>query len=224
MVEKILRKSKVHEGVIFFLVLTLGLGLVYRLFNNGFINRSTIAFISATFLFAFLLSSAVKIAYQWEIAIVFRLGKFYALRGPGPFFVIPLVDTVPYWIDTRMITTTLKAEKILTKDRVPVNADALLCWKVVDPMMATLNVVDYTNAIEATSKATLRAVIGKTMLFEMMEGNEKISKELQRMIEGKAEAWGLKIISVEIKDVLIAPVTARHIVDGRRVQQKEVHH
>ena len=116
------------------------------------------------FLLAAIVSRSVKIAAPWDRAVVLRLGRFRALRGPGLFLMIPIVDTVAYWLDTRAITTTFKAEKTLTKDTVPVDVDAVLFWKVIDPEKAALAVADYVSAISWASQTALRDIIGKTML------------------------------------------------------------
>jgi len=152
---------------------------------------------------AALLAAAIKIASQWERAVVLRLGRFRALNGPGLFFIIPIVDVIPYWIDIRVITTTFKAEKTLTKDTVPVDVDAVLFWKVFDPQRAALDVEDYRSAIAWASQTALRDVIGKTMLSDMLEGRDKISSLLQKIIDERTEPWGINVISVEVKDVLI---------------------
>ena len=96
----------------------------------------------ATIIIASFVSSSIKIADQWEKAVVLRLGHFRSLNGPGLFFIIPIIDAIPYWIDTRVITMTFKAEKTLTKDTVPVDVDAVLFWKVINPKMAALEVAD----------------------------------------------------------------------------------
>jgi regulator of protease activity HflC (stomatin/prohibitin superfamily) len=135
--------------------------------------------------------------------VILRLGKFHSLKGPGLFFLIPIIDSIPYWIDTRVITTGFKAEKTLTKDTVPVDVDAVLFWKVVDPKKAALDVADYQAAISWASQTALRDVIGKTMLCDMLEGRDKISSVLQKIIDERTEPWGITVISVEVKDVLI---------------------
>ena len=135
--------------------------------------------------------------------MILRLGHFHALKGPGLFFIIPVIDAIPYWIDTRVITTGFKAEKTLTKDTVPVDVDAVLFWKVVDPKKAALDVADYQSAISWASQTALRDVIGKTMLSDMLEGRDKISNLLQKIIDERTEPWGINVISVEVKDVLI---------------------
>ena len=152
---------------------------------------------------ALVVASATKVARQWERAVVLRLGKFERLRGPGLFFIIPIIDVIAYWIDIRVITTSFKAEKTLTKDTVPVDVDAVLFWKVVDAERAALDVEDYRNAISWASQTALRDVIGKTMLADMLEGRGKISHELARIIEERSRPWGVDVISVELKDVLI---------------------
>ena len=152
---------------------------------------------------ALTLLSAIKVANEWERLVVLRLGKFLALKGPGLVFIIPIIDTIPYWIDTRVITASFQAEKTLTKDTVPVDVNAVLFWKVVDPKKAALDVADYKSAISWASQTALRDVIGKTMLSDMLEGREKISKDLQKIIDERTESWGINVISVEVKDVLI---------------------
>ena len=102
-----------------------------------------------------------------------------------------------------MIASSFKAERTLTKDTVPVNVDAVLFWKVVDPIKAALGVADYQSAISWAAQTALRDVIGKTILSDMLEGREKISTELQKIIDTRTEPWGINVISVEVKDVLI---------------------
>jgi len=155
------------------------------------------------FAIACLVYSSVQIADQWDKAVVLRLGKFQGLRGPGLFLIIPFIDAIVYWIDTRVLTTSFKAEKTLTKDTVPVDVVAVLFWKVLDPEKAALNVADYQSAINWASQTALRDVIGKTLLSDMLEGRDKISALLQKIIDERTEPWGINVISVEVKDVLI---------------------
>jgi regulator of protease activity HflC (stomatin/prohibitin superfamily) len=161
--------------------------------------------LGGAFAIALVVSSAIQVADQWSKAVVLRLGKFRSLQGPGLFLIIPLIDTIPYWIDTRVLTSSFKAEKTLTKDTVPVDVDAVLFWKIVDPQKAALDVADYQSAISWASQTALRDVIGKTMLSDMLEGRDKISGVLQKIIDERTEPWGINVISVEVKDVLIPP-------------------
>src|SRR5664279_2868140 len=188
--------------LIFFVVIAIGLAIAYSV-NSNLAGTGTLIIGAITFLLAIIISSAIKIADQWEKAVVLRLGKFQSLRGPGLFIIVPIVDSVAYWIDTRVITSSFTAEKTLTKDTVPVDVDAVLFWKVLDPKKAALDVADYKSAINWASQTALRDVIGKTMLSDMLEGREKISKELQTIIDERTEPWGVNVISVEVKDVLI---------------------
>ena len=154
---------------------------------------------------AAVVAASVRIANQWDRVIVLRLGKFYQLKGPGIFFMIPVIDMAAYWIDMRVITDAFNAEKTLTKDTVPVDVDAVLFWRVLDPEKVALDVADYRSAIGWASQTALRDVIGKTMLSNMLEGREQISDELRKIIDERTEPWGINVISVEIKDVRIPP-------------------
>ncbi|MDD2611209.1 MAG: slipin family protein [Bacteroidales bacterium] len=163
---------------------------------------------STTIILVFLILASLaawstKVASQWTKAVVLRLGKYHSLRGPGLFFIIPIIDNIPYWIDIRVISTSFKAEKTLTKDTVPVDVDAVLFWKVIDPKKASIDVADYYSAISWASQTALRDVIGKTMLADMLEGRDKMSALLQTIIDERTEPWGINVISVEVKDVLI---------------------
>ena len=189
-------------ALFFVIVMALGTGLALLVSSDMSAPEShTILIIS--FIVAVFVAWSTKVANQWDRAVVLRLGKFHSLRGPGIFFIIPIVDYVPYWIDIRVITTTFKAEKTLTKDTVPVDVDAVLFWKVVDPKKAAIDVSDYYSAISWASQTALRDVIGKTMLSDMLEGREKISIMLRNIIDERTEPWGINVISVEVKDVLI---------------------
>jgi len=200
-----MRRFNAFASLIFVLILIIGGSITYSSYNGPADTGGTMGSIVITFIVAALVASAIKVADQWEKAVVLRLGKFRAIRGPGLFFIIPIIDAIPYWIDTRVITTTFKTEKTLTKDTVPVDVDAVLFWKVIDPKKASLDVADYQSAISWASQTALRDVIGKTMLSDMLEGREKISSELQRIIDERTEPWGINVISVEVKDVLIPP-------------------
>src|SRR5262249_34182138 len=154
---------------------------------------------------ATLVVNAVRVAAAWDRAVVLRLGRFHALRGPGWFMIIPILDTIPYWIDVRVITSSFRAEKTLTRDTVPVGLDAVLFSKVVDAQTAALAVADYASAIGWAAQTALRDIIGTTLLADMLEGREKIGSELQRIIDARTEPWGVNVISVELRDVLIPP-------------------
>jgi regulator of protease activity HflC (stomatin/prohibitin superfamily) len=153
----------------------------------------------------FVLMLSPRIARQWERAVVLRLGKYQGLRGPGLFWIIPLIDTVSSWIDQRVITTNFNAEETLTSDTVPVNVDAVLFWMVYDPEKAALEVQDYARAVSWAAQTALRDIIGRTSLSELLRGREQIEADLQKLIDERCTPWGVTVQSVEMRDVIIPP-------------------
>lgn len=154
-------------------------------------------------LLGLLAAQAPKIANQWERAVVLRLGRYQGLKGPGLFWIIPLIDRIPTWVDQRIITTNFAAEQTLTSDTVPVNVDAVLFWLVYDPEKAALEVQDYAQAVSWASQTALRDIIGRTSLTELLRGRERIEDELQRLIDERTNPWGVTVQSVEMRDVVI---------------------
>ncbi len=146
---------------------------------------------------------ALKVADQWEKAVVLRLGRFVGLRGPGLFWVIPIVDRVPSWIDHRVMVTPFSAEKTLTKDTVPVDVDAVLFWMVWDAEKAALEVEDYQVAIAWAAQTALREVIGQMDLADILVGRARMDQELQKIIDERTTPWGITVQSVEIRDIVI---------------------
>ena len=198
-----MKQNRSPFGLLIFIVI-LGLGAALAYITHGIAANAEVIWIGVVaFVIAIVVSSAIQVADQWDKVVILRLGHFHSLKGPGMFFIIPIIDTIPYWIDTRVITTGFKAEKTLTKDTVPVDVDAVLFWKVLDPKKAALDVADYQSAIAWASQTALRDVIGKTMLSDMLEGRDKISALLQKIIDQRTEPWGINVLSVEVKDVLI---------------------
>ena len=148
-----------------------------------------IAFVVLGFLFV-IAAMSIKIANQWERAIVLFMGRYIATKGPGLFFIVPVLSRISHWVDTRVITTSFKAEQTLTRDTVPVNVDAVLFWQVVDVQKAALEVEDYKYSISLAAQTALRDVIGKTILADMLTGREAIDNELQRLIGARVDGWG----------------------------------
>ena len=199
-----MKKNSSFPVLIFIVILGIGAALAYAMHRVS-ADFKGLWILGGAVVLACVVSSAIQVADQWSKAVVLRLGKFRSLQGPGLFLIIPLIDTIPYWIDIRVLTSSFKAEKTLTKDTVPVDVDAVLFWKIVDPKKAALDVADYQSAISWASQTALRDVIGKTMLSDMLEGRDKISNALQKIIDKRTEPWGINVISVEVKDVLIPP-------------------
>ena len=197
-----MKPSSSFSGLVFLVILAIGAAAAFSIHRAGS-EFGGAAVLVLAFVCAALISASIRVADQWSKAVVLRLGKFRSLEGPGLFFIVPLIETIPYWIDTRVLTSSFKAEKTLTKDTVPVDVDAVLFWRIVDPQKAALEVADYQVAIGWASQTALRDVIGKTMLSDMLEGRDKISDALQKIIDARTEPWGINVISVEVKDVLI---------------------
>jgi regulator of protease activity HflC (stomatin/prohibitin superfamily) len=200
----LMQKTSSFPALLWVLIVAAGVAVALGAYGT-FAQPGSVIIVAASVIVATIVARAIRVAAAWERAVVLRLGKFRGLRGPGVFTIIPILDTIPYLIDVRVITSTFKAEKTLTRDTVPVDVDAVLFWKVMDPEKAALAVADFTSAISWAAQTALRDVIGKTMLAEMLEGREHISFELQRIIDARTEPWGIMVISVEVRDVLIPP-------------------
>jgi len=184
--------------------------LPFILFFVLFVPAALYAFSISNFLIgiiafalALLISVSFKIADHWERAVVLRLGKFNGLKGPGTFIIIPFFDSIAYWVDLRIVSTPFSAEKTLTKNTVPVDVEAVLFWKVNDPVKAALEVEDFRNTISMAAQTALIEVIGKSLLSDMLEGRNKLDIELKEIIDRRTAAWGIDVMSVEIRDVLI---------------------
>jgi regulator of protease activity HflC (stomatin/prohibitin superfamily) len=187
--------------LLFVLIAAIGVALGYALY--GSLRYASAIVAMAWFFVGVVVAAAVKVAAPWDRAVVLRLGRFRSLRGPGLFAIVPVIDTIPYCIDVRVITSSFKAEKTLTRDTVPVDVDAVLFWKVIDAEKAALAVADYASAISWAAQTALRDVIGKTPLADMLEGRERMGEQLQRIIDARTAPWGVNVISVEVRDVLI---------------------
>ena len=150
-------------------------------------------------------AASIKYADQWEKAVLLRLGRYRGLRGPGYYAVIPLVDRVTYHIDQRIRTTAFGAESCLTRDTVPVNVDAIAFWIVNDAERAALQVEDYNEAVILSAQTALRDAIGKHDLAELIQSRAELGHGLKTALDNKMETWGIRVQSVEIRDVIIPP-------------------
>jgi regulator of protease activity HflC (stomatin/prohibitin superfamily) len=146
---------------------------------------------------------AIKVADQWQKAIVLRLGRYVGLRGPGMFHIIPIIDTVSGFVDQRVRVANVSAESTLTRDTVPVNVDAIVFWLVWNAEKAILEVQNFEQAIQMSAQTGLRESIGRHELSQMISEREMMGRELQRVLDEKTNSWGITIQSVEIRDVQI---------------------
>lgn len=147
--------------------------------------------------------SGIRVLREWERMPVLRLGRYMGLKGPGIVYLIPLIDRAPIRISTRLDTIQFRTESTLTKDNVPVNVDSVLYMKPVDLEKAVLQVENYYQATQLASQTTLREVIGKVSLNELLAEREKVGAHLREIIDEKTESWGIKATAVEVRDVII---------------------
>ena len=179
-----------------------GIGIVLAAMNADNDGRAALLFLASVVLGILVLFS-IKVAMQWEKAVVLRFGKFRALRGPGLFFMIPVVDEISHLIDQRVRVTDVTAESALTRDTVPVDVDAIVFWTVWDAQKAVLEVADYFAAIGLSAQTALREAIGRAELASMITEREHLGAELRSILDEKTNAWGITVHSVEIRDVKI---------------------
>lgn len=185
-----------------FIVLTAIAIILYLL------NVLTEIYVAVFILVAAFIAYSIKIADQWEKAVVLRMGKFIGLKGPGLFFIIPILDRIATLIDQRVRVTDFKAEETLTKDTVPVNVDAVVYWLVWDVEKAALEVEHYTQAVEYIAQTGLRDIIGKHELADLLQHREKIADALQSTLDEHTNPWGITCQNVGIKDIVIPSALA----------------
>jgi regulator of protease activity HflC (stomatin/prohibitin superfamily) len=149
------------------------------------------------------LGYSVKMAQQWEKAVILRLGKLHGVKGPGLFILVPIIDQVAMWIDQRIRTSEFSAEQALTRDTVPVNVDAIVFWMVHDAQRAALEIMDYNSAIQRVAQTSLRETIGSSVLSDLLAERKEADRLLKDAIGAKTAEWGVTVSSVEIRDVAI---------------------
>jgi len=154
---------------------------------------------------ALLIPQSIMIADQWERAIVLRLGKLTAIRGPGMFAIVPFIDTVASWLDQRIQTTEIRAETALSKDTVPVNIDAVVFWQIHDPERAALEISNYRQAIMQVAQTSLREMVGSSLLSTLLADRKQGDLQLRDEIGRKTADWGVSVLSVEIRDIGVPP-------------------
>jgi regulator of protease activity HflC (stomatin/prohibitin superfamily) len=186
------------SGLAFVVLLLLGLGGTYAVAQE----RPGIA---AIFLLAWLfldivVSSAIRLAAQWEKAVVFRLGKFHCMKGPGLFMIVPLVDQVRM-IDTRVLTVNFPKQQVITRDNVPVTIDGVLFFRVQNAADAIIMVQDYRYMIAQYSQTSLRDVVGQMTLDQLLTEREEIAKLIEKHVEKDTKGWGLEVTGVRIQDI-----------------------
>jgi regulator of protease activity HflC (stomatin/prohibitin superfamily) len=183
-------------GVLLFVVL-LAAGAGVAAATDSRIPLAAGALVGLYFLFA------IRIADQWERVAVLRFGRFVGLRGPGLFYMTPIVDRLSRYVDQRVRVANVSAESTLTRDTVPVNVDAIVFWMVWNAEKSILEVQDFSQAITMSAQTALRESIGRHELHQMVAEREMLGHELQRILDEKTTPWGITVQSVEIRDVQI---------------------
>ncbi len=163
----------------------------------------TIAVAAIVLAVLLVLARAVRVASEWQRAVILRLGRFQAVAGPGLYLVFPFIDSVAQVVDLRIQTTTITAEQALTRDTVAVGVDAIVFWQVADAEAAAIRIADYRQAIERVAQTSLREMIGATDLSKLLSDRKAADEQLRVTISAKTSTWGVTASSVEIKDVVI---------------------
>jgi len=184
----------------------------------GLAGSTSLAF--AFFVFAVIVAASLKMANNWERFVILRAGRFRSVKGPGLFFIVPILDSVTAVIDERIQTTAFAAEQALTKDTVPVNVDAIVFWLVHDAQKAALNITNYREAIDRVAQTSLREMIGATMLSSLLSERQQADEVLRAEISRKTAEWGISVSSVEIRDVAI-PVALQDAMSRQAQAERE---
>jgi regulator of protease activity HflC (stomatin/prohibitin superfamily) len=183
-------------GLVLLLIACLWIG-VYARFGPGLLA------LELAITAGVLAASTVQVAHHWEKAVILRLGRFHRLRGPGVFLLLPFLDRVVRFVDTRIRATDFSAEKTITMDTVPVHVDALAFWMIWDAQKAVLEVENYVEAVVLSAQTALRDAIGKHDLAALLSERERLGQEIQQALERKTNPWGISILSIEITDIII---------------------
>jgi regulator of protease activity HflC (stomatin/prohibitin superfamily) len=185
------------------LLLAVAAYLVWQAYESG--TRGGYWSAGGLAVLAFLITQSLMVANQWERAVVLRLGKLTAIRGPGMFAIVPFIDNVSSWLDQRIQTTEINAEKALSKDTVPVNIDAVVFWQIHDPERAALEITNYRQAITQVAQTSLREIVGSSLLSTLLSERKQGDQQLREDIGRKTAEWGVSVLSVEIRDIGVPP-------------------
>ena len=173
------------------------------------------------FVVAVLAAFAIRIASQWERVVVLRFGTFNRLAGPGLFFTIPFIEHIALRADLRIMLTGFSAEETLTSDLVPVNVDAAVFWMVWDAEKACLEVENYYDAVSMAAQTALRDAIGRKSISDITVHRDKLDQELKDKIEEKSSSWGISILSVEIRDIVIPKELQRDMAVAAKAEREK---
>ena len=197
--------------VVFLLVMAAGFALA---------GDFTVGGLAVAFLVAWAATMSVHIAMQWEKIVVFRFGRFSRVKGPGLYFTIPFIEQTALKADQRIMVTGFGAEETLTSDLVPINVDAVLFWMVWDAKKACLEVENYYNSVSLAAQTALRDAIGRASVSEVAIRRNQLDQELQEVIEERTSVWGITVLSVEIRDIVI-PQGLQEVMSAEAQAERE---
>ena len=167
-----------------------------------------------------ILSSAVRIVQEYERGVIFRLGRLVGPRGPGLFFIIPMIDRMVK-VDLRVVTMDVPSQEAIMRDNVTVRVNAVVFFRVVDPSAAIVQVEDFRQATWNIAQTTLRNVLGQSELDELLSGREQVNQKLQHIIDEATEPWGVKVSIVEVKDVELPPTMVRAMAKQAEAEREK---
>jgi regulator of protease activity HflC (stomatin/prohibitin superfamily) len=147
--------------------------------------------------------ASLRMCSEWERKVVLRLGRFGGVRGPGIFFLLPYIETTPFTLDTRVVTSTFIAEQTLTKDGASVSVDAIMYWRVVDAGLAAIRVANYSQAVMGAAQGALRDIIGRNDLSTLLSQRRELDEQLTIILDEQTEPWGIKVQSVQLRDIKV---------------------
>lgn len=196
-------KKSSRFGVYLFSAVVFALSMAVAAFVLAAVFGLSVITLAGAILFGMVMAYSIRIAPHWERVVILRMGRFKRLAGPGIYFLIPVVEYATAHVDQRIITTPFVAEEALTADLVPLDIDAVLFWMVWNPKDACVEVEDYSSAIWWAAQTALRDAVGRINLAEVATRREQIDEEVKDILDSKTRAWGITVVSVEIRDIAI---------------------
>lgn len=200
-------------------VIFLGVTALGFLFGFEATNPATYVPILGFGFLGAVLASSIRVAAQWEKALIFRLGKFSAIKGPGLFSVIPFVDSVKL-VDTRIITLDIPTQQAITKDNVPVSLDGVIFLRVDNPADAVIRVQNFAHAIRQYAQTALRDIVGAMTLDEILADRESVGKKIEEMVEAETADWGLEVAAIRIQDIVL-PEDLKRVMSRQAAAERE---
>lgn len=205
--------------IVFFVLMAVGYVAFGRNIDPNHLVASDLLLGAGWTLLSAYLGSAIKIAAQWEKALVFRLGRFKSIKGPGVYTLVPLIDQAQT-VDTRVLTMDIPRQEAITKDNVPVSIDGVIFMQVVRPDQAIINVQDYAFAMTQYAQTTLRDAIGGRTLDEVLTEREAIGHQIEQMVEAETEHWGLEVAGIRIQDIVL-PEDLKKVMSRQAAAERE---